>query len=198
MPVLWVRKGALSNSLPWKMTLNSWSTKICNHCHHSFLGRNDSNALAHGRRLTWRCLWSEQFHAAWWLKESQILTCLDWSEPCKIRKKTSWATGFSSKTVIRRSKHIKSVIRLRSEKRTECATGFSSQTNIRLPRCYSISSRSSVSKYTILYIPRKTSKRKFVCTTLAILKQPTPKKSIKQGPKNVFKNTSLSWKIENA
>lgn len=87
MPVLWVRKGALSNSLPWKMTLNSWSTKICNHCHHSFLGRNDSNALAHGRRLTWRCLWSEQFHAAWWLKESQILTCLDWSEPCKIRKK---------------------------------------------------------------------------------------------------------------
>ena len=146
MPVLWVRKGALSNSLPWKMTLNSWSTKICNHCHHSFLGRNDSNALAHGRRLTWRCLWSEQFHAAWWLKESQILTCLDWSEPCKIRKKTSWATGFSSKTVIRRSNHIKSVIRLRSEKRTKCATGFSSQTNIRLPRCYSISSRSSVSK----------------------------------------------------
>ena len=93
MPVLWVRKGALSNSLPWKMTLNSWSTKICNHCHHSFLGRNDSNALAHGRRLTWRCLWSEQFHAAWWLKESQILTCLDWSEPCKIRKKRAGPLG---------------------------------------------------------------------------------------------------------
>ena len=146
MPVLWVRKGALSNSLPWKMTLNSWSTKICNHCHHSFLGRNDSNALAHGRRLTWRCLWSEQFHAAWWLKESQKLTCLDWSGPCKIRKKNElghWVLVKDGHPSIQPYQvgHPSQI-----RKRTKCATGFSSQTNIRLPRCYSISSRSSVSK----------------------------------------------------
>ena len=39
------------NSWSTNVTQNSWS-KICNRCHHSFLGGDDSNALEHGKRLT--------------------------------------------------------------------------------------------------------------------------------------------------
>ena len=50
------------NSWSTNVTQNSWS-KICNRCHHSFLGGDDSNALEHGKRLTWRCFVSGVFHA---------------------------------------------------------------------------------------------------------------------------------------
>ena len=118
MPALWGQKGGIVKffALEHDTEFLGWSTKICNHCHLSFLGRNDSNA----RHM------ESDWHEGAWFRNSSMLVAqrkpkfnmlrLMNAKPWNIRKKTSWATGFSSQTVIRlhtvRSKHIKSVFHL--------------------------------------------------------------------------------------